>query len=122
MTGGVIECKSSYVDEVEQRWLCMCGGYAKNKCMCRMREVKRDLLNVMHFDISRLCTRPMLILLLIYFLECRNSYNRRLRVFCTQWSMLFCDSVCREQMLCPTFILEQMVVHEIFLCINGFSL
>lgn len=62
----------------------MCGGYAEeNLCMCGIREVWKDILTVMHFEISRLCTRTMLILLLIDYAKCRGSYNEILKYFFT---------------------------------------
>jgi len=51
--------------------------YAWN--LCRMKEVI-----VMNFDISRLCTRVVLILLLIDSMECRSEYNESLISFFTQ--------------------------------------
>lgn len=48
------------------RLLCVSEGYVKKKCMWRMGKVKRDILIVIYFYISRFCTREVFILLLIY--------------------------------------------------------
>jgi len=61
MNEGVIECEGN--------------------CACGMREVQRDILIIMCFDISRLCIRAVLILLLIDSVECGSAYNEILRVF-----------------------------------------
>jgi len=36
MTKGIIEWKNSCADKVVWMCLCMCGGYAENKSMCKI--------------------------------------------------------------------------------------
>jgi len=58
-------------------------GSVKGSFNCNSFSTLLELVHV-QFDISRLCARAMLILLLIDFAECRGSYNESLRYFFAQ--------------------------------------